>query len=123
MKKILLLMIIALGLLGACGKANDIKNGNIETVEARVISTNNDGTNFFTLIPINTFNGKTTTTTYIPMWHRINYLEVKYEYENKSYKTRTSDFKIAQTKEESFVKLSKEDVGKDKAAIVLYVNK
>lgn len=128
MKK-LVMFVVAVGtvlLLAACGRAEDIDNGKVESVKVKVVNTNQTSEELFTMIPITTFAtvGKSSISQihYIPMWQNIDHMKVEYKYEGKTYKTDTEDFVLYEGKD-NYAKIAKEDIGKKDASIVVYLKK
>ena len=123
MKKLIsVIALLALLLLTACSKSSDIESGKVKSIKASVVSTSNDNSSFFTLIPIISSVGKTTIINYIPIWHNIEYLTVEYTYGKKIYKTKTDDFDVVEYKGKPYIKIAKSDIGKKNASLVLYTH-
>ncbi|WP_242328110.1 hypothetical protein [Lactococcus lactis] len=123
MKKFsLIIILLSLFILTGCSKSSKIAEGKIESVKVQVLSTNHDDESFFALIPIVTTTGKTTTTTFIPVWNNIDHLTVKYKYQGKNYKTTTDDFTVRKYRGHPYARLRKSDIGNKKAPIVLYTH-
>lgn len=127
--KKLVIFVVAVGtvlLLAACGRAEDIDDGKIESVKVEIVNTNQTSEELFTMIPVTSFItvGKSSTPQihYIPMWQNIDRMKVEYKYEGKTYKTDTEDFVLYKGKD-NYAKIAKEDIGKKGASIVLYLNK
>ena len=110
---------VIFGLLG-CSKSEDIESGKVESVKVEVVSTDHDKDDFFSLIPITTSDGKNVTVNYIPVWNEIEQLTVYYRYQDKDYKTKTDDFVIKKSEGKRYAEISKNDIGKENAPIVLH---
>lgn len=127
MKKITALAVVFafLLILTGCSQASRIEKGEVEAVTVEVIETNYDKEEMFTMLPVTTMvsNGKgsmSPSITFIPMWQHIDYLEVVYKFKGKEYTTRTSDFKVKKSTK-TYAKIAKEDIGKPKSSLVLYI--
>lgn len=124
MKKITIFITLffCLILFSGCSQSEDIANRKLDSVKVEVISTNHDGQDYFTLIPIVVITGKTTIANLVPIWNTIDSLSVQYKYQGKTYSTKTDDFTVKKYKGKPYIRIQKTDIGKKSAPIVLYTH-
>nr|WP_114788430.1 hypothetical protein [Lactiplantibacillus plantarum] len=118
-KRITLLCLSLVLLLSACG-TKDIKNGKVPTKSYPIVETNVDNEDVFTLIPITTSTGKTTSTAWIPMYQNISQLKVKYRDEGRIKQLKSNDFEFVKTAGKSYLKIARKDINKNEATCVVY---
>ncbi|MFT8584974.1 hypothetical protein [Liquorilactobacillus hordei] len=123
MKNIMLVSLSILFLsfifLSGCSK-NNIASGKVKTEKYEILHTNVDHDGIFTLIPIVTSNGKTTTTILIPMWNQIDTLKITYIKSGKIRHIQTEDFYIEKTARRPYFKVKKGNL-KNGASIVAWM--
>lgn len=118
-RRLTLLCLSLVLLLSACG-TKDIKNGEVPTKSYPIVETNVDNEDVFTLIPITTSTGKTTSITWIPMYQDISQLKVKYRDEGRIKQLKSNDFEFVKTAGKSYLKISRKDIDKNEATCVVY---